>query len=93
MSNQALALLVLALLATALACTAGRPRGGPALRGDVGPTWLEETDVIDWRTPAILAAVEHAVDSATDPVDRAVRIHDFVRDRVRFGWQPRFYEV
>ena len=25
--------------------------------------------------------------------ERAIRIHDFVRDEVRFGWAPAFYEM
>lgn len=27
-----------------------------------------------------------------DPVERAIAIHDWVRDGIRFGWGPRFYD-
>ena len=86
-------LILAAVLAAALACATPRPRGGPASAALGPPSWLAETEVIDWRDPSILRATEAAVADAEGPRERAVRIHDFVRDRVRCGWQPRFYEV
>lgn len=53
--------------------------------------WLVPTKYIESEHAAIIAAVDKAVGSEKDPVKRAVKIHDFVRDEIRFGWSSAFY--
>lgn len=55
-------------------------------------TLTSPTKYIDFEHPAIQAAVQMTVGSSTSPVDRAVKIHDFVRDRIAFGWASSFYD-
>lgn len=75
--------------------TLGAPLTGrsseQALPQDMAP-WLERTRFIDHDHPSIRAVVEQAAPVALPPVERAVRLHDFVRDRVPFGWSPAFYD-
>jgi len=56
---------------------------------DTAP-FLEATDSLDRDAPGVRAAVARVVGGAGDDVERAVRIHDFVRDQVEFGWAPTF---
>lgn len=53
-------------------------------------SFLEATPSLDRDAPAIRAAVGRVTAGARDEVERAVRIHDFVRDQVPFGWAPTF---
>ena len=50
------------------------------------------TKYINSEHPNIRTATQIAVGDAISPVERAIRIHDFVRDRVAFGWASRFYD-
>ena len=50
------------------------------------------TAYIDSDHPAVGSAVFKAIGDAVDDVQRAVRIHDFVRDKVKFGWASAFYD-
>lgn len=50
------------------------------------------TKYINSEHPHIRAATQIAVGDSTSPVERAIRIHNFVRDRVAFGWSSRFYD-
>ncbi|MGZ6078994.1 MAG: transglutaminase-like domain-containing protein, partial [Myxococcaceae bacterium] len=52
--------------------------------------FLERTESLDRDNPAIQAAVARVTAGSRDDIDRAVRIHDFVRDEVDFGWAPTF---
>jgi hypothetical protein len=52
--------------------------------------WLRATAAIDVGQPALRQAVRRIVGDATVDTTRAVRIHDFVRDRVAFGWVSAF---
>src|SRR5688572_15440163 len=52
--------------------------------------FLELTPSLDIEAPAILDAVARVTEGATGDVERAVRLHDFVRDEVLFGWLPSF---
>ncbi len=51
--------------------------------------WLAATPVIDCGHPAIIAAAERATTGFRTNIDRAVRLHDLVRD-IPFGWAPAF---
>lgn len=53
--------------------------------------WLAATPYIDTGRPDILAAVERATAGARTDIERAVRLHDLVRD-IPFGWAPAFDE-
>lgn len=54
--------------------------------------WVTPTKYIDSDHPAIIAAVEKTVGSEIDPAKRAVKIHNFVRDELHFGWSSAFYD-
>ena len=57
---------------------------------DTAP-FLTATPYIDVGHPDIVAAAERATAGARTVVERAVRLHDFVRD-IPFGWAPAFDE-
>ncbi|MBI1238148.1 MAG: hypothetical protein GC199_02275 [Alphaproteobacteria bacterium] len=57
------------------------------------PSETMPTAMIDADHPAIVAAAREAVGEAREAREKAVRIHDFVRDRIRFGWDHRFYAM
>lgn len=52
--------------------------------------YLGRTKSLDFDEPRIADAVAGVTQGATDEVDKAVCIHDFVRDKVLFGWMPTF---
>ena len=54
--------------------------------------FLEETAFIDYNHPRIQATVAEVTRGATDDREKAVRIHDFVRDEIQFGWASAFYD-
>lgn len=56
------------------------------------PTALAATRYIDHDHPAIAAAAREATAGIEEPRAQAVALHDFVRDRVRFGWTGRFHD-
>lgn len=51
---------------------------------------LAPAGVIDSDHPDIVATSRHLTTGARDDTERAVRLHNFVRDRIRFGWAPAF---
>lgn len=53
--------------------------------------WLAATRWIDVRHPAVVAATEEAVGTRATARERAVAIHDWVRERVPFGFSRSFY--
>jgi transglutaminase-like putative cysteine protease len=62
-------------------------------RHDSGPApaeCLAPTRLIDSEHPDIAATAAKVTAGARDDVERAVRLHDFVRDRILFGWAPAF---
>ena len=54
--------------------------------------YMNPTHYIDSDHPAIVDAVHTNTAGARDAREKAVRIHDFVRDQVRFGWAPSLYD-
>jgi hypothetical protein len=52
--------------------------------------YLARTRLVDHDHPAIAATVVRVTAGAHDDVTRAVRLHDFVRDEMLFGWTPQF---
>lgn len=57
---------------------------------DTAP-WLAATPYINAGHPEILVAAERATAGARTDIERAVRLHDLVRD-IPFGWAPEFDE-
>jgi transglutaminase-like putative cysteine protease len=53
---------------------------------------LEPTKYIDSKNLELVLQVNKIVAGAKDEVDKAVLIHDFVRDAVSFGWAGAFYD-
>jgi transglutaminase-like putative cysteine protease len=52
--------------------------------------YLVPTPSLDIEAPSIVETVARITAKAKDDVERAVLIHDFVRDEVPFGWVPGF---
>lgn len=51
---------------------------------------LAATRSIDSSHPEIVATAARLTAGAKDDIERAVRLHAFVRDGIVFGWAPRF---
>jgi len=54
--------------------------------------FLEVTRYIDYENPAIRETVEELTKGSSNDIEKAVRIHDFVRDEIGFGWAAEFYD-
>jgi Transglutaminase-like superfamily len=67
--------------------------GSPLIPSEPFPSapFLAATRYIDAGHPAIVAAAERATAGADTDMERAVRLHDLVRD-MPFGWAPAFDE-
>jgi Transglutaminase-like superfamily len=48
--------------------------------------------MIDSNAPAIVDATKRVIANALSERERAVHIHDFVRDEIKFGWATGFYD-
>ncbi len=70
---------------------------GPAWRQSVRDSdealreFLEPTSVIDSDNAAVMSMATELANGADSPRKVAVRIHDFVRDDIDFGFPPSFY--
>lgn len=53
---------------------------------------LLPTKYIDAQNPAIQARVAEIAPANLGQRERAIRIHAFVRDEIKFGWAPQFYD-
>lgn len=53
--------------------------------------YLQRTDILDWDHPRVRAFAREAVGHATDPVEKAVRLYEAVRDRIRYDPYSPFY--
>lgn len=81
------------LAAWSSGCAGPRLAPGPALGPDpVLGAFLGPTVAIDADAPSIRAQAARLTADARTDRERAVAIHDFVRDEVKFGWQAAFYE-
>ncbi len=56
------------------------------------PLDLEPTEYIDSTHPDIASTVATIAPEALSQRERAIRLHDFVRDEIAFGWAPAFYD-
>lgn len=54
--------------------------------------FLAPTEYVDSSHPKIVSTARRITAGAESDRDRAVAIHDFVRDEIRFGWAPTFYD-
>lgn len=54
--------------------------------------FLQSTKYVDSNHPAIIAAVRKAIGSEKEDTKKAIKIHDFVRDEIVFGWSSAFYD-
>jgi len=52
--------------------------------------WLTPTPSIDCGHPTIVATARRVAGGARNDSERAQRLHDFVRDEIRFGWAAAF---
>lgn len=59
--------------------------------GKAEPGDLARTPYLDIDHPALKATTARVTAGATTVRKQAVRIHDFVRDEIQFGWAPAFY--
>lgn len=46
--------------------------------------YLEPTAILDWNHPRVLSFAREAVGGASDPVEKAVRLYEAVRDGIRY---------
>lgn len=54
---------------------------------------MTETRQAPTALPVFTARAERPVaEQLLDPIERAIALHDWVRDEIRFGWGPRFYD-
>ncbi|MEM9177961.1 MAG: transglutaminase-like domain-containing protein, partial [Myxococcota bacterium] len=53
---------------------------------------LEATTYVDAAHPRIVATAQRIVGGAANDRERAILLHDFVRDEIRFGFAPRFWD-
>lgn len=75
-------------------CVLPRYQAGPALQAAPSDAvFLASTNVIDAEHPLVVATVNDLLEPGLSDREKAVRIHNFVRDEIRFGWQREFYEV
>ena len=58
----------------------------------VNATYLRSTKYIDCDSLEIVKLANSLAVSSTTPTDTAIRIHNFVRDNVRFGFGSGFYD-
>jgi transglutaminase-like putative cysteine protease len=85
--------------ALAMAAAPSAPRAGQAAADPAADTTppnprdCEPTRLIDSDHPAIAGLAAALSSGAGSDRERAVRIHDAVRDRVRFGIAPAFYAM
>lgn len=85
-----------AVLVTVSTCSCAGPRlaAGPMIDEAAAPTaFLAATDVIDAGHPEVVRVAREVTGGATSDREKAVRLHDHVRDEVLFGFQSRFYAV
>jgi transglutaminase-like putative cysteine protease len=82
-------------LATAMAAGLGPAAGQPRRGGAQAPgsEHVAPTALIDCGHPAILKLADQLTAQAKTQREKAIRIHDAVRDRIRFGLDPRFYNM
>ncbi|MEM6454555.1 MAG: transglutaminase-like domain-containing protein [Acidobacteriota bacterium] len=66
--------------------------GVPAAADDPA-AHLSATDYLDHGHPRVQQAIAEATRGATTPREKAVAIHDYVRDRVAFGFNKPFYAM
>ncbi len=55
--------------------------------------YLESTEYIDWRTPAVLAKAEELAAAGGAPEEIAGRCFHFVRDEIRHSWDFKLNPV
>jgi transglutaminase-like putative cysteine protease len=53
--------------------------------------YLEPTALLDWNHPRVLSFAREAVGEAIEPVDKAVRLYEAVRDGIRYDPYAPFY--
>jgi Transglutaminase-like superfamily len=53
---------------------------------------LAPTKYIDSKNPELVSQVSKIVAGAKNEIEKAVLIHDFVRDEISFGWAGAFYD-
>jgi transglutaminase-like putative cysteine protease len=55
--------------------------------------FLDHSDYIDWRDPAVLAKATELASGADDETEISRRCFEFVRDRIRHSWDYRLNPV
>ena len=55
--------------------------------------FMAATPYIDKDHPAVVKTTRKIVAGAQSDREKAVRLHDFVRDEIKFGWTRKFYRM
>jgi Transglutaminase-like superfamily len=63
-----------------------------SLLGSFGMALFVNASMIDSTATSIVETTSRVVAGAQSDRERAVRIHDFVRDEIKFGWATGFYD-
>jgi transglutaminase-like putative cysteine protease len=63
-----------------------------SLLGSFGAALFVNASMIDSTATSIVETTSRVVAGAQSDRERAVRIHDFVRDEIKFGWSTGFYD-
>eukprot|EP01024_Parvocaulis_polyphysoides_P041046 TRINITY_DN37576_c0_g1_i1.p1 TRINITY_DN37576_c0_g1~~TRINITY_DN37576_c0_g1_i1.p1 ORF type:complete len:233 (+),score=24.89 TRINITY_DN37576_c0_g1_i1:18-716(+) len=53
--------------------------------------FLRTTPIINHQHPTIVNTAQKICEGYNSNIDKAVAIHDFVRDKIKFGWHRNFY--
>jgi transglutaminase-like putative cysteine protease len=70
----------------------GTPSAG-TLDRDVPEAWLGATRYVDCDAPSVCALAARITTGLDTPRAKAIALHDHVRDDVRFGFAPAFYDM
>jgi transglutaminase-like putative cysteine protease len=55
--------------------------------------WTKPTRYLDFETPALRSLASQLAKDRPDPRDRAIAAFNHVRDSIRFGFRPAFYDL
>lgn len=55
--------------------------------------YLKGTNLIDIDNPLIIEKTKKLIEDCKSEKEKAIKIHDFVRDEIKFGICPQFYNM
>ena len=55
--------------------------------------FLKETEYLDFNNTKIRSTVNDLIKNAIDNKEKAILVHDFIRDKILFGFNKKFYNM